>query len=242
MPAKKKKSAVAKKRPGTPKPGVGKKGMATAAKKAASRLSPREAEKTAIRGRSTSPGAVGPDGVYVHPSAVVIGMAELSEHVSVWPGAVIRADANTIKIGRYVNIQDHCTLHVDSDRGLEIGDYTLVGHRAMLHSCTIGRACLIGIGVTILDGAVIGDGAMITAGCLIRGGKKIPPRAMVIQKDGEIVIHENKARPLTIIAASLGYAENAKRVSAGRFGPATKEEEAELTRRAALVAQEIGLA
>ncbi len=240
MALKKKKSSVMKK---TSKAAVraktGKASIGGVAKKAAARVG--EKSRAALSAAKGESWTVRPNGVHIHPSAVLIGLTELSEHVSIWPGAVLRADANTIKIGRYVNIQDHCTLHVESDRALEIGDYTLVGHRAMLHSCTVGRACLIGIGVTILDGAVIGDGAMITAGCLIRGGKKIPPRAMVIQKDGEIVIHENKARPLTIIAASLGYAENAKRVARGQFGPATKEEEAELMRRALIVAGEIGL-
>ncbi len=128
----------------------------------------------------------GEDEPFVHPMAVVEGHVELGPQSSVWGGAVLRGDMSTIRLGLAVNIQDNSTLHVDSNGTGEVGDYTRVGHNVMLHGCKIGRGCLIGIGSVVLDGAEIGDGAMITAGCMVRGGKKIPPRALVVQKGGEL--------------------------------------------------------
>lgn len=87
---------------------------------------------------------------------------------------------NRITLGNFINIQDNTSLHTDSRGSISIGDWTLVGHNAMLHGCKIGRGCLIGIGSILLDGCEIGDGAQITAGCMIRGGKKIPPRSLVL--------------------------------------------------------------
>ncbi|MBI3396737.1 MAG: gamma carbonic anhydrase family protein [Spirochaetia bacterium] len=178
---------------------------------------------------------------YIHPSAVVMGLVEIGEDVSIWPGAVIRGDTNTIRIGRGVNIQDNCTLHVDSQRGLVVGDYSLIGHNVMLHSCTIGRACLVGIGSIVLEGAVIGDGAMITAGCMIRGGKKIPPMALVVQRDGELIIHPGKARPVSTVAGSVGYIEHAKRAQKNIWGPEPAEFEAACIKQAEEILREMNL-
>ncbi|MBL8018966.1 MAG: gamma carbonic anhydrase family protein [Leptospirales bacterium] len=162
---------------------------------------------------------------YVHPDATVMGDVIIGKDSSIWPGAVLRGDMNQITIGSMVNIQDNCTLHVDNKAGLSIGDYTLVGHNCMIHSCTIGRACLIGIGSIILEGAVIGDGAMITAGCLIRGGKKIPPFALVVSNGGELTVYENKAKTVLTIAGSIEYLELAKRAVKEVYGPFSKEDE-----------------
>jgi carbonic anhydrase/acetyltransferase-like protein (isoleucine patch superfamily) len=86
------------------------------------------------------------DNVFVHPSAVLIGLITIGTNSSIWANTVIRADNNTISIGNGVNIQDNSTLHVDSKQGLVIGDYSLIGHNCVLHGCKIGRACMIGIG------------------------------------------------------------------------------------------------
>ena len=152
---------------------------------------------------------------FVHSSAVVMGAVELGEKSSVWPMTVVRADLGKIRIGRFVNIQDGSILHCNTDNQLEIGDYTLVGHKAMLHGCKIGKGCLIGINATVLDNAEIGDGAMIMAGCTIRGGKKIPPRALVLPAGDKVKIMENKATPLVTVHGSLEYAELAKLAKKG---------------------------
>lgn len=160
---------------------------------------------------------------------------------SIWAGAVLRADMNTIRLGRAVNIQDNTTIHVDSRSPCEIGDYALVGHNAMLHGCRIGRAVMIGIGCVVLDGAEIGDGAMVTAGCLIRGGAKIPEHALVLQKDGKLIIKEGKARTGYTIAGSLEYVELAERWRRGEWGAFTREHEEELFRRGEELLVEMGI-
>lgn len=179
--------------------------------------------------------------VFIHPAATVIGMVQLGKFCSVWPGAVIRADMNQIFLGDYVNIQDNTTLHTDSKSGLFIGDYTLVGHNAMLHGCKIGKAVLVGIGCVILDEAEIGDGAMVMAGCTIRGGRKIPPKAMVLPQGDSIKIIENKARTVMTVAGSLEYARLAERYSQNIFTPFTAAEENEFTSRAGEIVKNLNL-
>lgn len=174
----------------------------------------------------------GDDRAFVHPAGVVEGQVEIGEGSSIWAGAVLRGDLNTIRLGRFVNIQDNTTLHVDSKSPMTIGDYALVGHNVMLHGCTIGRGCMIGIGSIVLDKAVIGDGAMITAGCMIRGGKKIPPRALVVQKDGETRVIEHGAKTDYAVAGSLEYAELARRYRAGIVQPFDRDEELAFLNRA----------
>ncbi len=169
---------------------------------------------------------------FIHERATVYGDIAMGEYSSLWPGVVVRADMNAFVLGKYVNIQDNSTLHSDSKRGITIGDYTLVGHHAMIHGCTIGRGVLIGIGSVILDDAQIGDGAMITAGCMIRGGTKIPPQALVTPDGSSIRIFENKARTTYTIAGSLEYVELAGRMQKGVWGPFSREEESAFLARA----------
>ncbi|MEQ9363392.1 MAG: gamma carbonic anhydrase family protein [Leptospirales bacterium] len=174
----------------------------------------------------------GENAAFIHPGAVVEGRVTLGEGSSIWAGAVLRGDLGSIRLGRFVNIQDNTTLHVDSRSPMDIGDYTLVGHNVMLHGCKIGRGCMIGIGSIVLDKAVIGDGAMVTAGCMIRGGKKIPPRALVVNKDGQTRVIENGAKTDYAVAGSLEYAELARRYRAGVLRPFDRDEELEFLNRA----------
>ncbi|MCS6972262.1 MAG: gamma carbonic anhydrase family protein [Turneriella sp.] len=176
---------------------------------------------------------------FIHERATVYGDVTMGEFSSLWPGVVLRADMNSIVLGRYVNIQDNSTLHCDSRHGITIGDYSLIGHNAMLHGCTIGRAVLIGIGCVVLDEAEIGDGAMITAGCMIRGGTKIPPRALVIPDGSAVKIFENKARTAYTIAGALEYVALAERMRRGIWGPFSREEEEELFRKGKAIAEEL---
>lgn len=121
-------------------------------------------------------------GAYVDETALVIGDVELGENCSVWPMCVIRGDVNRIRIGARSNIQDGCVLHAthageqSSDpKGspLLIGNEVTVGHRAVLHACTVEDRCLIGMGAQVLDRAVIRSGAMIGAGALIPPNEQI---------------------------------------------------------------------
>ena len=176
---------------------------------------------------------------FIHPSAVVEGMVDLERGSSVWGGSVLRGDMNRIQIGTGVNIQDNSTIHTDSKKGVEIGDFTLVGHNTMIHGCKIGRACLIGIGAIVLDDAEIGDGSMITAGCLIRGGMKIEPKSMVVQKEGKLKIYPGKARYLQTLAGSLEYIRLAERWQKGEFAPFTPEQEASFLEQARILAEHL---
>ena len=120
------------------------------------------------------------EGVFVDPSAVVIGDVRLASNVSIWPGVVIRGDVNSITIGEETNIQDGAVLHVthrsaSNPEGypLKVGKGVTVGHKAVLHGCTIGDLCLIGIGAIVMDGAIIEDQVMVGAGALVPPGKRL---------------------------------------------------------------------
>lgn len=118
--------------------------------------------------------------VYVDDSAVLIGDVYLAEHVSIWPAAVLRGDIERIEVGEASNIQDGSVLHVthygpysSGGYALKIGRSVTVGHKAVLHGCTVGDYCLIGIGAVVLDGAVIEDEVMLGAGALVPSGKRL---------------------------------------------------------------------
>jgi len=124
---------------------------------------------------------------YVAPGATVIGDVTLAEETSVWYGAVIRADINRIVIGPRSNIQDGAVIHLADDYGTFIGELVTVGHKAIVHACTVADEVLVGMGAIILDGAEIGARSIIGAGALITGGKKIPPGSLVVGSPGKIV-------------------------------------------------------
>jgi carbonic anhydrase/acetyltransferase-like protein (isoleucine patch superfamily) len=118
--------------------------------------------------------------VYIADSAVVIGDVVLGDNVSIWPMTAIRGDVNHIRIGNETNIQDGSVLHVTQKTAsnpaghpLIIGHGVTVGHRVVLHGCTIGDLCLIGIGAIVMDGAVVEDQVMIGAGALVAPGKRL---------------------------------------------------------------------
>jgi carbonic anhydrase/acetyltransferase-like protein (isoleucine patch superfamily) len=122
---------------------------------------------------------------WIDPAAVVIGRVTIGADSSVWPGAIVRGDVNFIRIGARTSIQDGSVLHVASARlaggegiPLLVGDDCTVGHRAVLHACTIGDRCLVGMGAIVMDGAVIGDEAILGAGALVTPGKRVPPRTL----------------------------------------------------------------
>ena len=118
--------------------------------------------------------------VYIDPAATVIGDVCLGDDASVWPGAVIRGDMHSIKIGARSNVQDNAVLHIThaSDFNpngwpLSIGDDVVIGHRAVLHGCTIGNRILIGNGAIVNDGAIIQDEVIVGAGCMVPPGKTL---------------------------------------------------------------------
>ncbi len=118
--------------------------------------------------------------VYLASGAVVTGDVRIDEQSSIWFNAVIRGDVSPTIVGKRVNIQDNSTLHQSPGLPLIIEDDVIIGHNAILHSCTVRRGALIGMGAIVLDGAEIGEEAMIGAGCLVPPGKKIPPRTLYV--------------------------------------------------------------
>ena len=125
--------------------------------------------------------------VYVDPSAVVIGQVEIGDDSSIWPTAVVRGDVHSISIGARTSIQDGCVLHVTHDgpyapggRALIVGSDVTVGHRVILHACTIGNACLVGMGSVILDNAEIDDFVMIGAGSVVSPGKRLEKHGLYV--------------------------------------------------------------
>jgi carbonic anhydrase/acetyltransferase-like protein (isoleucine patch superfamily) len=121
------------------------------------------------------------ESVWVADSAEIIGRVELGESVSVWFGTVIRGDQpEPVRIGRGSNIQDCCVLHSDPGMPLRVGDYVTVGHRVVLHGCTIGDGSLIGIGAVILNGAKIGKRCLVGAGALVTEGREFPDGSLIV--------------------------------------------------------------
>jgi carbonic anhydrase/acetyltransferase-like protein (isoleucine patch superfamily) len=117
---------------------------------------------------------------YVAPQAVVMGDVRLAAHTSIWPTAVLRGDINFIEIGEGSNIQDGSIVHLAEDLPVRVGKLVTVGHRAILHACTVEDECLIGMGATILDGAVIGAGSIVGAHALVTKGTRVPPGSLVM--------------------------------------------------------------
>ena len=132
---------------------------------------------------------------WIAKSADVIGEVEMGEDVSIWFGCVVRGDVHYIKIGDRTNIQDlsmiHVTHYTKSDKSdgypTIIGSDVTVGHRVMLHGCTIEDGCLIGMSATILDGAVIGKESIVGAGSLVTKNKKFPPRSLILGSPAKVV-------------------------------------------------------
>lgn len=124
---------------------------------------------------------------YIAPGATVIGDVTLEEETSVWFSAVLRGDINCIKIGRRSNIQDGAVVHLADDYGTSVGELVTVGHKAVLHACTIGDEVLVGMGAVVLDGAEVGARSIIGAGALITGGRKIPPGSLVLGSPAKVV-------------------------------------------------------
>jgi carbonic anhydrase/acetyltransferase-like protein (isoleucine patch superfamily) len=117
---------------------------------------------------------------WVHAAATVVGDVTLADDVSVWPGAVIRGDRDAISVGAQTNVQDGAVLHCDPGLPLRIGARVTIGHRAVVHGCTIEDGVLIGIGAIVLNGATIGAGALIAAGAVVAERQVIPPGTLVV--------------------------------------------------------------
>ncbi len=119
--------------------------------------------------------------VFIANSAEVIGDVEIGEDSSIWFGSVVRGDVNYIRIGARTNIQDNCVIHVSGGtHPTVLGDEITVGHRVLLHGCTVDDRCLIGMGAILMDGVHVGEECLVGAGSLLTPGTIVPPRSLVI--------------------------------------------------------------
>ncbi|MFJ8185326.1 gamma carbonic anhydrase family protein [Streptomyces sp. NPDC096105] len=119
------------------------------------------------------------EGVFVAPTASVIGDVTLRAGASVWYGAVLRGDVESIAVGADSNVQDNCTLHADPGFPVTVGERVSIGHNAVVHGAAVGDDCLIGMGATVLNGAVIGAGSLVAAQALVPQGMRVPPGSLV---------------------------------------------------------------
>ena len=154
------------------------------------------------------------DSAYVADSAQVMGDVHLGAHTSVWFGVVIRGDTERITVGEGSNIQDGSVLHADFGVPLTIGNYVTVGHKVMLHGCTIGDETLVGIGAVILNKAKIGKNCLVGAGSLVTEGKEFPDGSVIMGSPAKVVrsLSPEQIQGLRMTAAH--YIDNAKRYQA----------------------------
>ena len=154
-------------------------------------------------------------GAWVADSAEVIGAVEIGVDASIWFGAVVRGDTETICIGAGSNIQDASVLHADIGKPLTIGENVTVGHQVMLHGCTIGDGSLIGIGAVVLNGARIGKGCLVGAGALVTEGKEFPDGSMILGSPAKAVRELSDEQKQGLLASARHYVANAQRFRAG---------------------------
>ncbi|MDO9196909.1 gamma carbonic anhydrase family protein [Rhodoferax sp.] len=155
------------------------------------------------------------ESAWVADSAQVMGNVELADGASVWFGAVVRGDTETIRIGRRSNIQDMSVLHADVGMPLTLGDDVTVGHKVMLHGCTIGDGSLIGIGAVVLNGAKIGKGCLVGAGSLVTEGKEFPDGSMILGSPAKVVRQLTPEQLEGLRLSALHYVSNAARFRTG---------------------------
>jgi len=155
------------------------------------------------------------DSAWVADSAQVMGQVELADDANVWFGVVIRGDTEAIRVGRRTNIQDMSVLHADPGFPLTLGDDVTIGHKVMLHGCTVGDGSLIGIGAVVLNGAKIGKGCLVGAGSLVTEGKEFPPGSMILGSPAKVVrqLSSEQLEGLRLTAAH--YVSNARRFRTG---------------------------
>ncbi len=152
---------------------------------------------------------------WVAPDATLIGDVVLGDDVGIWFGVVIRGDNEQISIGAETNVQEHCIFHTDHGFPLTIGRRCTIGHRAILHGCTIGANTLVGMGATVLNGARVGDNCLIGAGALVPEGREIPDNSLVIGMPGKVARALSADEIGGLTASAAHYVANWKRFARG---------------------------
>lgn len=155
------------------------------------------------------------DTAWVAPGAHVIGKVVLERDSSVWFGVTLRGDNEEIRVGAGSNIQENVVCHTDMGFPLVIGPGCTIGHKAILHGCTLGENCLVGMGATILNGARIGRNCLIGAGALVTENKDIPDGSLVMGMPGKVVRALDEAAIEGLRQSARSYQANAARFARG---------------------------
>ncbi len=155
------------------------------------------------------------DDTWIAPDANVIGNVVVETGAAIWFGATLRGDLEQIRVGAGSNVQENSVLHTDLGYPLNIGENCTIGHKAMLHGCTIGDGSLIGMGATVLNGAKIGKGCLIGAGALITEGKEIPDFSLVMGAPGKVVRSIDAEGQAALLDSAKRYRATMRRFRAG---------------------------
>ncbi|MGI5424409.1 gamma carbonic anhydrase family protein [Streptomyces sp. CA-179760] len=147
---------------------------------------------------------------FVAPTASVIGGVTLGAGASVWYGAVVRGDVESISVGASSNVQDNCTLHADPGFPVTVGERVSIGHNAVVHGATVEDDCLIGMGATVLNGAVIGAGSLVAAQALVPQGMVVPPGSLVAGVPAKVRRELSEEERQGVTLNGTMYAELAK--------------------------------
>jgi carbonic anhydrase/acetyltransferase-like protein (isoleucine patch superfamily) len=155
------------------------------------------------------------DTAWVAENSVVIGNVELGRDVGVWFGAVLRGDNEKITVGAGSNVQEHTMMHTDLGFPLSVGAGCTIGHRAILHGCTIRNNSLVGMGAIVLNGAVIGENSLVGAGALVTEGKIFPPNSLIVGSPAKAVRELSAEQIEALRAGAVNYQHNARRFAVG---------------------------
>ena len=148
---------------------------------------------------------------FIAETVDVIGKVTIGKNSNIWYNSVLRADSNTITIGENTSIQDGSVVHVAEEFPTIIGNNVTVGHKALIHGCTIGDNTLIGMGSIVLDGAEIGEYTLIGAGSLVAPGKKIPSGVLAMGSPAKVIRELTDSEKESIRKSALDYIESAKK-------------------------------
>ena len=157
---------------------------------------------------------IGPD-TYIDEAALVVGRVTVGADSSLWPMTVARGDVHSIHIGARTNVQDGSVLHVDPGFPLSLGRMVTIGHKVMLHGCSVGEGSLIGINSVVMNGARIGKGTLVGANTLIPEGKEIPDGVLVLGSPGKIVRELRQEERDKLLTIAHGYIERGERYRKG---------------------------
>lgn len=159
-----------------------------------------------------------PESAFLAPGCSVVGEVSLGADASVWYGASLRADYETVRVGARSNVQDNATLHADPGFPCTVGDDVTIGHNAVVHGCTIGDGCVIGMGSVIMNGAVIGAGSLVAGGAVVMPGTQIPAGSLVAGLPAKVRRPTSEDEQAQFLRSAQTYCENATRHRAALSG------------------------